>query len=127
MCNAEAEVDGKAWVGEDIADAEACGGAGGLLVEFATIRVIEDVATGICSCDVGAADGVTGEVVDIEAGAGVIEGMAVTQEQGEEDLVRLVGGEIVEAGLCAYFVAVLEGEADMQVGAESGGGLPFCK
>lgn len=127
MCEAEAEVDREARIGEDVTYAQACGGAGGFLVDLCAIRVIEDVAAGVGSGDVGAADCVAREGVDIPAGAGVIEGMAEPQEQGEEDLVRLVGGKIVEAGLCAYFVAVWKWEADVQVCAESGGGSSFCE
>ena len=127
MCKAEAEVDGQARIGEYIAYAEACCGAGGFLVDLCAIRVIEEVAVGVGSGDVGAADGVTGERLNVPAGAGVIESMAETEEHGEEDIVGLVGGKIVEADLGAYFVAVWDREADMEVSSESCGGLSFCK
>jgi len=86
---AEAEVEGKAGIGEDIAYAEADGGAGEFLVHFGTIGVIDDIAVCVPPGDVGGAEAVAREGFEVEAGAAVIQGVPVGYEEGKEDHVGL--------------------------------------
>lgn len=118
---AEAEVEGELWIGEDITEAEACGGAGKLLVGFGAVGVVDGLAHGVEAGDVGCSDTISAEGFDVEAGAAMVEGVTVAEEEGDEDHVRLVGREIVDADLAAYLIAFRDGEAYVEITAEAGG------
>ena len=118
---AEAEVEGKPWVGYDIANAETCGGAGELLVGLGAVGVVDGLAGGVEPGDVGGADAIAAEGFDVEAGAAMVESVAVAKEEGNKDHVGLVGREIVETDLAADLVAFRHGEADVEIGAHPGG------
>jgi hypothetical protein len=64
---AEPEVEGELWIGEDVADAEACGGAGELLVGLGAVGVVDGLAGGVEPGDIGGADAVATEGFDVEA------------------------------------------------------------
>ena len=126
MFVAEPEVEGKIGVTDDITDPEAGGGAGEFLVYFGAVGGVDRLAVGVEFGDIGGADAVAAKGFEIEAGAGMVEGMAIAEEEGDEDHVGLAGGEVVDADLCADLVAFWDREADMEVTAEPGGGLSFC-
>lgn len=123
---AEPEVEGEIGIWEDIADAEPCGGAGELLIDFGTVGAIDRLTRGVEFGDIGAADAIAGEGLEVPAGAAVVEGMAIAEEEGNEDQVGLVGSEIVDADLAADLIAFCNGEADMKIGADTGSGVSFC-
>ena len=127
MFVAEAEVEGKAGVGEDIADSQAGGGAGEFLVDFGAVGVDERVAVGVEFLDVGGADAIAAEGFDIEARAAVIQRMTIAEEEGNEDVMGLAGSEIIQSCFDADLVPFGNREADVEVGAETGGGLSFYK
>lgn len=118
---AEAEIKRAAGVREDITDAESGGSAVKFFVDLGAIRIKERVAVGIGFLDIRGAEGIAGEGFDIETGAGVIERMAVAQEERYEDEVGLSRGKIVESYFHADLVAFGNGESAMEKGAKAGG------
>jgi len=125
MFVAEPEIEGEFWIRQDIANAEACGGAGEFLVGLGAIGVVNGLAGGVEAGDISGADAIAAEGFEVEACAAMVEGVAVAKEKGDEDHVRLVWREVVEADLAADLVAFRHGEADVKVGAEPGGGVTF--
>lgn len=113
----DAEIDGVSGIGGDIAETQAGDGAAALFVLFGAIGVEEGVAVGVGSLDIGAADAIAGDGFCVPACAGLVEGMAVSDEQGDEYDVVCIWGEVVEAQFAADLVAFGNGEANVNEGA----------
>ena len=80
MFVADAEIDGVSGIGDDIAETQADDGAVAFFVLFGAISVEDGAAVGVGPLDIGAADAVAGNGFRVPACAGLIEGMAVSDQ-----------------------------------------------
>lgn len=125
MFEAETEVQREFCGWEDIAESQARGGAGCLLVYVGAVAVEDRVAGGIELLDVGTAGRITCEGFDIPACAVMVEEMAIADEQGDEDEMGLSRREILETGFETDLVAFCDGNTSMEEPSETGGRLAF--
>jgi len=100
------------------------------LVNIGAIAVENGVTGGIDFLDVGIANGLADEWFEIKAGSGSAgyaapEEVPVACQEGSEDQMGLVWGEIVETSLDAYFAVFGQWNAAVEKSSETGGRLAF--
>lgn len=125
MFESETEIQRKFCGRQDIADAQAGGGAGCFLVDVGAVAIVDGVAGSIEFLDVGIAEDVTREGFDVPSVAFVVEKMAIADEEGDKDQVGLSRREILETGFEADFVAFCDGDATVEESSETSRGLAF--
>jgi|SRR6185437_2904136 len=121
VIEAQGEIERAAWVGEDIAYGEGGGSAVEAFVDLRTIGIEDGVAVGVGLLDIRGAEGIAYEGFGVETCAGAVEEMAEAYQEGYEDEVGLVGGEIIEARLCGDRIIFVNGEVAVKEGAKAGG------
>ena len=123
MFVADAEIDGVSGIGDDIAEAQACDGAVAFFVLFGAIGVEDGGAVCVGPLDIGTADAIAGDGFCVPACTGAVEGMAVSDQQGDENDMVCIWGEVVEGQFAADLVAFGDGESDVDESADAVDGL----
>jgi hypothetical protein len=113
VIEAQCEIEGAAWVGEDVAYCEGGGSAVKTFVDFRTIGIEDGVAVGIGFLDIRGAERIADEGLGVETCAGAVEEVAEAYQEGYEDEVGLVGGKIIEACLCGDRITFVNGEVSV--------------